>query len=78
MGLLAVVRSAMVEAHADPAKMPDGDALAAAITNEVIATLQDEAVRREVYGIVTEQLDEISTMEVHYVLDALDSILRGE
>ncbi len=56
------------------AEQGGSESLAAAF----IDVVEDEAVRREVYAEVAEHLDDLSIREVHYVLDALVTVLKGD
>lgn len=48
------------------------------IQEAVIDTLRDQALRREVFQFAMEDLDDISMVEIHAVLDALVNTLKGE
>jgi 8-oxo-dGTP pyrophosphatase MutT (NUDIX family) len=48
------------------------------IVTRFTAVLSDDAVRREVYEEIRWDLDEISMVEVHAVLDGLIRIIKGE
>ena len=48
------------------------------IVTRFTTVLSDDAVRREVYEEIRWDLDEISMVEVHAVLDGLIRIIKGE
>jgi len=48
------------------------------LTEKFADVLSDDAVRREVYEEIRWDLDEISMVEVHAVLDGLIRIIKGE
>lgn len=48
------------------------------VTERIAEVLADDAVRREVYEEIRWDMDEISMVEVHGVLDGLIRIIRGE
>lgn len=66
MGLEAVVHSSLKET-----KDLGRPEQAKVVSAEVLTTLEDTAVRREVFDIITEQDDDLSMREVHLILDAL-------
>lgn len=53
-------------------------ALGDEITSKFTEVLADDAVRREIYEEIRWDLDEISMVEVHAVLDGLIRIIKGE
>lgn len=48
------------------------------VTERLTETLSDDAVRREVYEEIRWDLDEISMVEVHAVLDGLIRVIQGK
>ena len=48
------------------------------VTERITEVLADDAVRREVYEEIRWDLDEISMVEVHAVLDGLIRVIKGE
>lgn len=48
------------------------------LTEKFAEVLSDDAVRREVYEEIRWDMDEISMVEVHGVLDGLIRIIKGE
>lgn len=48
------------------------------LTTKFADVLSDDAVRREVYEEIRWDLDEISMVEIHAVVDGLIRIIKGE
>lgn len=47
------------------------------IEDSTVETLEDPAVRREVYLFSQEEEDELDMRDIHIVLDALVKVMRG-
>lgn len=73
MSLAVAIQSAMEENEDRPVQ----DDLASVAQDAVIETLSDDAVRREVFESVRWDLDEISMLEIHKVMDSLIDVLKG-
>jgi hypothetical protein len=51
--------------------------VAGAVQELLLSTLRDDAVRREVFEEVRYELDEISMVDIHEILDGLIRVLKG-
>ena len=69
MALSNILSREVIGLHEDTAQ---------AVQDKVVEILQDPVIRREVFEEAFEELDDISMMEIHVVLDALVSAIRGE
>lgn len=48
------------------------------VQEKLVEILRDPAIRREAYEFANEEADDLSMLEVHVVIDALISVLKGD